>query len=260
MKLIGFLLFILYVVSVDASKKDAIPPAMGQGSSLAYPLYSKLLFGWDQQDPNNNISYEQTSSSAGINSLIGPQSQRMGFWAGAELLPTALQTNTSLVNERMLRWFPSALISLIPYANYKSLNVSQLKMTPMTFAQIWIGTISRWNDPILVSTNPALQSVDQPIFLVTPSAPSGTFSIFQRSLMNILPPGQWPYPVRTDGTWSPEHLAVLGNRVIYSPVGNPAAFASVFETPTLLALFPRVSSWSWVSWFRPLVLFRNPIE
>ena len=229
------LIFILSFVNVVLSKKTShgdIPPAIGEGSSLPFPLYSRLNFGWDQRDPGNTVEYYQTSAAAGIASLIGPKSERKTFWAGSEVLPTEAQLNTSKANGRTLKWHPSALISLMPFVNYDSLGSNvQLKMTPLTFGMIWMGNISRWNDPILVETNPFLASVDQPILLVTAVSKSGTYGIFQQSLLNMLPPGTWPYPVRTDGTWTPQHLAVLGNRVVYAPIGNPATFATIFETP-----------------------------
>jgi phosphate transport system substrate-binding protein len=229
--LVLFFIGLLYFFQV-ANGDSVDPLATGEGSSLPFPLYNRLIFGWDQRDPTNTVTYSQTSATSGINSLIGPKSERRTFWAGAEVMPTEEQINTSIANGRKLSYHPSALISLMPYVNYDSLGgTAQLKMTPLTFGMIWIGTISRRNDPILVETNPFLASVDQPIMLVTAVSKSGTYGIFQQSLLNMLPPGMWPYPVRTDGTWSPEHLAVLGDRVVYAPIGNPPTFATIYETP-----------------------------
>src|SRR3989338_8386089 len=103
------------------------PPPMeqrGEGSTLPFPLYSMLLFGWDQLDPTNKINYYQTTSARAIASMIGPKTAQGNLWAGADLLPTDQQLATSQSNNRDLRWFPSALISLIPYANYGSLNLT----------------------------------------------------------------------------------------------------------------------------------------
>lgn len=190
-----------------------------------------LLFGWDQLDPTNQINYYQTTSARAIASMIGPKTAQGNLWAGADLLPTDQQLATSQSNNRDLRWFPSALISLIPYANYGSLNLTSLTMTRRTLALIWMGNISRWNDPILVATNPKLQQVDQPIILVTPNGVAGTFRIFQTSLMKFLDPSEWPYPIYLNGTWSPQHLAALAGRVVFSAIGNPAGYAKVTETP-----------------------------
>ena len=227
--IVSFFIFILILSNIV----EATPSPLGEGSSLPFPLYSRLLFGWDQRDPSNQVSYQQTTANRGITSLTGPQSERRTLWAGAELMPTQQQLDAAKNNERNISWFPSALISLMPYANYRSLGNSTLglKMTPRTFAQIWMGNISRWDDPLLVATNPHLQSVDQPILLVTPNGPAGTFAVFQQSLLNMLQPGEWPYPYRADGTWSPEHLAVLGDRMVFTPIGNPPAFAAIYETP-----------------------------
>src|SRR3989338_641886 len=147
------------------------------GSTAPFPLYSQFFFGWQVLRPEVDMQYAQTTSIIGMNTIVGPN--RTSVWVGTDLEPTLVQKENALANGRDLHMFPSALLSVVPFAHYSSLKVSGLKLTGRTLALIWLGNISRWNDPAIVATNPGLASVNQSIMLVVQNGASGTLSIFQ---------------------------------------------------------------------------------
>ena len=221
------LLLVLALAFGTVTCTENLTYILSGGSTAAFPLYSQFLFGWQVLSPDVDMEYVQSSSIIGINTIIG--SNKSTVWVGTELEPTLVQKEIARENGRDLHMFPSALLSVVPFAHYSSLKVSGLKLTGRTLALIWLGNISRWNDPAIVATNPGLASVNQSIMLVVQNGASGTLSIFQNSLIKLLEPGEWPY--QQGASWTPEHLAALGNRIVYTNVGNPSTFAKVSLTP-----------------------------
>src|SRR5262249_39049322 len=81
---------------------------------------------------------------------------------------------------------PTALGGVVPTYNVPGVS-DQLRFTPDVLAGIYLGQISRWNDPRRVTDNPALASVDQPIAVIHRSDGSGTTFIFTDYLSSVNP-------------------------------------------------------------------------
>ncbi len=64
-----------------------------------------------------------------------------------------------------------------------------LKFEPKTIADIYLGKITRWNDPALTKENPGVKLPDSPIIVVHRSDGSGTTNIFTWFLSDISPSG-----------------------------------------------------------------------
>jgi phosphate transport system substrate-binding protein len=62
-----------------------------------------------------------------------------------------------------------------------------LKLTPEALAGIYLGTITKWNDPQLVAVNKGVNLPDQAIIVVHRSDGSGTTSIFTDYLTSVSP-------------------------------------------------------------------------
>src|SRR5262249_34650900 len=73
---------------------------------------------------------------------------------------------------------PTALGGVAVTYNIPEVGSAPLKLTPETLAGIFLGEISKWNDPKLVADNPGLANLNKEIVTVHRSDGSGTTSIF----------------------------------------------------------------------------------
>jgi phosphate transport system substrate-binding protein len=121
---------------------------------------------------------------------------------------------------------PTALGAIVPTYNVPEAT-TQLNFTGDTLAGIYLGTISTWNDPMLVADNPELASVNQPIVVVHRSDGSGTTFGWTDYLSSVS--ADWKSQVGKDTSvnW-PVGLGASGNAGVAGEVqGDPYAVGYV---------------------------------
>lgn len=231
-----FLLFsvcLLMVMTVSGSPGEEHIDVYGIGSSLVAPLFQQYFYSWVVLRPQTHFDYQSASSQVGIDVMISPNITRV--WGGTELLLTEAQKEEAKQNGKDLIFFPAAISPVTPFPNMRSLRAAtrkadfQLSLTPRALALIYTGDIIHWNDPLIVATNPDLQSVNEEIRVVIRSEPSGTTLIFQTALVSFLEPGEWPFG-NASNVWTPEMKAKVGSRLIQSPPGGSGPIAEVLTT------------------------------
>jgi phosphate transport system substrate-binding protein len=75
----------------------------------------------------------------------------------------------------------------VPVVNIDGVAPGQLKLDGATLANIYLGKITKWNDPKIVADNPDLKLPDSPITFVHRSDGSGTTGVFTKYLSAISP-------------------------------------------------------------------------
>ena len=150
-------------------------------------------------DHEGDITYKPTGSGIGIQQIYGDL-PTVDF-AGSDTIETIQDLIDSKGDQaddfaRTLGYFPSAatavaVIANVPLASKQSpgdgsstMNLLPLSLTRDTLAQIFMGSISRWNDPKIKATNRnfALLLPDREILPVVRNDSSGTTAIFVRAL------------------------------------------------------------------------------
>jgi len=69
--------------------------------------------------------------------------------------------------------------------NIKGVNAGDMQLTPAVLADIYLGKITKWNDPAIVKLNPKLPLSDATINVVHRSDGSGTTFIFTHYLSQV---------------------------------------------------------------------------
>jgi phosphate transport system substrate-binding protein len=191
----------------------------GAGGTFPAPLYQKW-FGEYSNLTHVNVNYQAIGSGGGIK---GIQDQTVDFGASdAPMTDAQLQA----AKGGQIFHIPTALGAIVPTYNVPEAT-TQLNFSGDTLAGIYLGTISTWNDPMLVADNPELASVNQPIVVVHRSDGSGTTFGWTDYLSSVS--ADWKSQVGKDTSvnW-PVGLGASGNAGVAGEVqGDPYAVGYV---------------------------------
>jgi len=160
-------------------------PAVGQttlngaGATFPNPMYSKWFSDYHKLHPDIEINYQPIGSGGGIRQVLA---QTVDF--GASDGP---MTDEQLSQAKIkILHIPTVLGADVPAYNVPGVN-QELKFTPDVLADIFLGKISSWNDPRIMSANPGVKLPAQPIIVIHRSEGSGTTYIFTDYLSKVSP-------------------------------------------------------------------------
>jgi phosphate transport system substrate-binding protein len=140
------------------------------GATFPYPIYSKWFDVYHQSHPNVQINYQSIGSGGGIRQL---QAGTVDF--GASDGP---MTDEQLAQSKFkVLHFPTVLGADVPSYNIPGVS-AELNFTQKALAGIYLGTITKWNDPAITSANPGVNLPGNDIVVVHRSDGSGTTYIF----------------------------------------------------------------------------------
>jgi phosphate transport system substrate-binding protein len=136
----------------------------GAGSTFVYPILSKWSTTYSAKT-GNKINYQSIGSGGGIAQI---KAATVTFGASDKpLTPEELQAAG-------LAQFPVVIGGVVPVVNLEGIKAGQLKFTGPVLAEIFIGKITKWNDPSISGINPGIQLPDRMITVVHRSDGSGT--------------------------------------------------------------------------------------
>lgn len=149
----------------------------GAGATFPYPLYSKWFDVYTKVNSAVRFNYQSIGSGGGIKQLLN---RTVDF--GASDAPMS-DTQLAKSPEAILH-FPTVLGAVVITYNVPGLS-GDVKLTGAAIADIYLGKISKWNDPALASLNPGVALPDQPIVVCHRSDGSGTSYIFTDYLSKV---------------------------------------------------------------------------
>src|SRR5512147_78507 len=118
----------------------------GAGATFPYPIYAKWFDEFHKKNPQAQINYQSIGSGGGIRQLLAGT---VDF--GASDSPMT-DEQLSKSPTRVLH-FPTVLGAVV--ATYNLPGVTQeLNFTPEALSGIYLGTVTKWNDPVLAKANP----------------------------------------------------------------------------------------------------------
>jgi phosphate transport system substrate-binding protein len=149
----------------------------GAGATFPYPIYSKWFNEYHNMHPNIQINYQSIGSGGGIKQV---QSKTVDFGAsdGPMSDDQLKATGFQLVH------IPTVLGAVAPFYNLPSVK-QDLKFTGDVLADIFLGKITKWNDPRLAKANPGVKFPNTDIVVVHRSESSGTTYIFTDFLSKV---------------------------------------------------------------------------
>lgn len=175
----------------------------GAGATFPFPLIDLWRIEYNNDHSNVNLNYQSIGSGGGVKQHI---EKTVNFAASDAPLT---------VKERELSpgtlHIPETIGGVTVVYNIPELPNSGLKLTGKVISDIFMGKITKWNDPKITGLNPGLNLPDKDILVAHRSDGSGTTFVFTDYLSKVDPDG-WDKQVGKGKSvpW-PMGLAAAGN-------------------------------------------------
>jgi phosphate transport system substrate-binding protein len=144
----------------------------GAGATFPYPVYAKWAEAYKQQT-GIGLNYQSIGSGGGIKQI---EASTVTFGASDKPLEAA-----DLKQNGLVQW-PQIIGGVVPVVNIPGIKPGDLVLDGPTIASIYLGDISRWNDPAIKKLNPTLSLPKLDIAPVYRSDGSGTNFLFTNYL------------------------------------------------------------------------------
>ncbi len=164
----------------------------GSGSTFVHPIMSRWVTAFARRNPNVEVWYQPLGSGRGVQDALN---RAVDFGATDDPM-----SDQELAKVPGMLHVPIALGAVVVV--YNVAGITDLRLSPEVLAKIFLGTIVRWNDPLIARDNPELRLPAVPIAVAHRADGSGTTAIFTRYLSKLAPewragPGagraiQWP--------------------------------------------------------------------
>ncbi len=153
----------------------------GAGASFPEPIYSKWFDEYHKKDPNIQINYQAIGSGGGIKQVT---EGTVDFGASdGPMNDDQLKAFQDKHGFPVLH-FPTVLGAAVPTYNVPGVSV-ELNFTPEAIAGIFLGTITKWNDPAIAGVNKGVNLPGNGIVVVHRSDGSGTTYIWSDYLSKV---------------------------------------------------------------------------
>jgi len=186
------------------------------GATFPYPIYSKWFDLYHTSHSNVQINYQSIGSGGGIRQLLD-KTVDFGASDGPMNDDQLKQASVPILH------FPMVLGAAIPAYNLPGVQ-GELNFTPEALSGIFLGKVTKWNDPSLTSANPGVKLPGDDIVVVHRSDGSGTTYIWTDYLAKVSPEWQSKAGKGTSVNWP----VGLGGK------GNEGVSALVQQTPGAL--------------------------
>jgi phosphate transport system substrate-binding protein len=173
-------------ISVIALAQTTI---VGEGASFPKVLYDKLFAEYEKAT-TIKVEYSASGSGAGQRAILA---QKVDF--GATDIPLTTAQLQSAPDKNTILHVPIAMGAVVPVYNLPGVK-TQLRFDAKTIANIYLGKITKWNDPALKQLNPNATLPNLDISVVYREDASGTTGIWVDYLAKAAP--EWRRNI-TDG-------------------------------------------------------------
>jgi phosphate transport system substrate-binding protein len=149
---------------------------IGSGASFPAPLYGKWFKDFSRSNKNVRVDYQSKGSGAGIQDFIN---ETVDFAA-----------SDAAMNNKEIAKVKGGVVLLPMTAgevvlSYNLDGVDALKLPRDVYPDIFLGRVTRWNDPRIAAANPGVKLPDRDITVVVRSDSSGTSFVFTGHLSAI---------------------------------------------------------------------------
>ncbi|MBA4270652.1 MAG: phosphate ABC transporter substrate-binding protein PstS [Methylobacterium sp.] len=168
-------LLILAAATLGLSGVAQAADITGAGATFPFPIYSKWAEAY-KKETGIGLNYQSIGSGGGIRQI---KAKTVAF--GATDAPLK---GEDLAKDGLIQ-FPTVMGGVVPAINIAGVEARQLKLTGPLIAEIYMGTVKKWNDPKIVALNPGLKLPDANITPVYRSDGSGTTFVFTDYLSKV---------------------------------------------------------------------------
>ena len=174
----------------------------GAGATFPNPIYSKWFSEYNKLHSNVQINYQSIGSGGGIQQLTGGTV----FFGASDGPMTDAQLKAA---PGAILHIPTVLGGVVPVYNVPGVT-GELKFTGQVLADIYLGKITKWNDPAIVKLNPGVKLPATDITVVHRADGSGTTYIWVDYLAKTSPEFKSKVGVNTAVNW-PTGVGGKGN-------------------------------------------------
>jgi phosphate transport system substrate-binding protein len=173
----------------------------GAGATFPQPIYTKWFDEYTKVDPSVRFNYQGIGSGGGQKQILA---ETVDFGASDGPMSDENIAKAS----RTLWHIPTVAGAVV--VTYNLTGDPKLKLDGPTLAGIFLGTITKWNDPAIAGQNPDVKLPDQDIVVVHRSDGSGTSYIFTDYLSSVSPEWKAKVGKNTAVSW-PAGIGGKGN-------------------------------------------------
>ena len=149
----------------------------GAGATFPFPIYSKWFSAYNKLNPDIQINYQSIGSGGGIRQVT---EKTVDFGAS-----DAPMSDEQMEKAAGIQHIPTVMGAVVIVWNLPDVN--ELRIEPATLAAIYLGKITKWNDPAIQKENSRVKLPDTAITVAHRSDGSGTTSIFTDYLAKVSP-------------------------------------------------------------------------
>jgi len=175
MKIIGFKTMFAGLLVAATATNALAQQVTGAGATFPAPLYAKWADAYNKAT-GVRVNYQSVGSGAGLRQIRG---KTVDF--GASDMPL---TDEELAKDGLIQ-FPMVIGGVVPVINVTGVQTRQLRLTGPVLGDIYLGKITKWNDPAIVALNPGVKLPDAQIAVVRRADGSGTTFIFTNYLSKV---------------------------------------------------------------------------
>jgi phosphate transport system substrate-binding protein len=169
--LLGVLTLLVPMAMADAYAADV----NGAGATFPAAIYNKWAENYKVAD-GSKVFYQGVGSGAGINLIAA---NKVDFGASDQPLKAE-----DLIKNHLVQ-FPVVIGGVVPFVNIAGIEAGQLKLDGKTLAAIYMGKITKWNDPAIAVLNKDIKLPDEIIAVMHRSDASGSTFIFTNFLSKV---------------------------------------------------------------------------
>ncbi|WP_434625210.1 phosphate ABC transporter substrate-binding protein PstS [Azospirillum sp. B2RO_4] len=194
-------------VSVAPLSVASAADISGAGATFPYPIYAKWADAY-KKDTGTGLNYQSIGSGGGIKQI---KAKTVTF--GASDMPLKPED----LEQAGLIQFPMIMGGVVPVVNLKGIKSGEVKLSGTVLANIYMGEITKWNDPQIKALNPNVNLPNTAIAPVYRSDGSGTNFLFTDYLSKTSPKFKTQIGANTSVQW-PAGIGAKGNEGVANMV------------------------------------------
>jgi phosphate transport system substrate-binding protein len=207
--------FFLVVLAIGAVWAQGALSINGAGATFPYPMYSKWFDEYHKKNANLQINYQSIGSGGGIKQVT---EGTVDFGAtDGPMNDEQLKAYQEKHGSGILH-FPTVLGAVVPTYNITGVDAA-LNFTPEALAGIFLGKITKWNDPAIADANKGVKLPAEDIVVVHRADGSGTSYCWTDYLSKVSEEWKTKVGKGTSVNW-PVGLGGKGNEGVTGTVKN----------------------------------------
>lgn len=176
-RLTALLICLILISSCGQNEKIEAPKTSqlnGAGATFPYPLYSKWFNEYAKVNKDAKINYQSIGSGGGIKQIT---EGTVDFGASDSPMSEEEIAKANQKNSNKIIHVPTVIGSVVLTYNIPGVD-KNINLTPEAIAGIFMGSIKKWNDPVIAKENPGVSLPDKDIIVCYRTDGSGTTYVF----------------------------------------------------------------------------------